>query len=877
MAGKQAGVSVPHLTLTAMAWRNLRIRPGRTLLTLLGIALGVAAILATSITNRNVASTLDKLFQRALGSAELQLMPPGGKDTLSEGVLDDARRVAGVRLAVPALRTFTVLPGSVEENRTVSNASGQIEVGQSVQVEGIDLQLEPQMRIYTLAAGRFPQAGRYEVLVPQAFAGDNDLELDGKLTLFGPSGNVNLEITGLLVDEGAAILNGGNVVFAPLDMVGKIFALDEGYSEINIQAGAGIGDDPRALAELKAALQEQVGKSAQVNYPSGRSDLVPRMAGTYQVALSFFSIVALFMGAFLIYNTFATTVLERTEEIGMLRAIGMQRSQVMTQVLMEAGLLSLLGCGLGVAAGVVLANGLMALMRGFFQVESSALAFTTADLIKSVSVGLLGTLLATLLPARQAARISPVEALAARARTNQKVSPLVWLGGFTLLAVSCYLLYRPLAGDTQAVLAVRMIAFILFLLGAVFTVPAAVAVLQPAGRRLSALLYGSMGGLGARNVSRAVMRTMVTVASLAISLIMIIEVDSLVYVLKQDVSDWLDHALGADLLIRAPYPMRQSFAQSLATVPGVLATSPSRSIEVKVAGASLDPTKQQDETLYFVAIDPNQFRQVGGKEFIAGQGDPEAAWSVFSQGGAVFISSVVADVYTLHQGSRLALITNRGQQEFTVAGITTEFDQDGMVVTGCYSDMRRLFGDSSADLFSVKVADGYDVNQVAGEIQDRFEKRKGIQVTATKTFKEGVMENYNRITSLFNVLVLVGLIIGTLGLLNTMTINVLERTREIGMLRSLGSLRSQVVRMVLAEALIIGMVSALYALFFGYILSRLLITVANLISGYDLQYLFNLRPYLLTLLIALVVSQLAAGAPARRAARVIIARAMKHE
>ena len=121
------------------------------------------------------------------------------------------------------------------------------------------------------------------------------------------------------------------------------------------------------------------------------------------------------------------------------------------------------------------------------------------------------------------------------------------------------------------------------------------------------------------------------------------------------------------------------------------------------------------------------------------------------------------------------------------------------------------------------------------------------------------------------------MIIGTMGLLNTMTMNVLERTRELGMLRALGSLRRQVLNMVLAEALTIGMVSALYGILFGYILSHVIITVANFISGYDLQYAFNVRPYLLSLLIALGVSQLATLAPARRAARVNIIQALKHE
>ena len=866
-----------RLTLVAIAWRNLYARPGRTLLTLVGIALGVAAVLATGITNRNVTSTLDGLFKRTLGSAELQITPLGNKTTVKEAVLETVRRTPGVRLAVPILRTDTLLPGSLVEGQAVFNSSGQLEIGKSFEVQGIDPELDPEMRVYTLAAGRFPELGKYEALVPQTFAKQNELTLGGDLTLFGPSGTESLEVTGLLADSGAAMVNSGNVVFVPIDVVKQIFSLEHGYSEINIQARPGVGDNPQALAGLKATLESSLGQMGRVSYPAARADLVPRMASAYQFTLSFFSIVALFMGAFLIYNTFATTVLERTQEIGMLRAIGMTRQQVMRQVMLEAGVLSLLGCLLGLWAGVFLANGLMALMRGFFQVEANSLSFTLVDLLKSTGIGLLGTFLAILLPARQAARTSPVEALTARGRSDQKVRPVVWKVGFILLGVGLVFLYQPDRGTIQWLLAVRMAALIIFLLGAVLTVPLAVTALEPITRRLSARLYGGMGSLGARNVRRTVIRTMVTVASLAISLVMIIEVNSLVYVLKQDVSDWLDNALGADLLIRAPHPMQQSFARELESIAGVQASSPSRVIQVKVAGDSIDRIRQQNDTLFFVGIDPEQFRRVGGKEFITGQGDPEAAWALLSQGNALFISSVVAEEYNLKQGDRLTLLSQRGQQGFRVAGLTTEFDQDGLIVTGTYTDLRLMFGENRADLFTVKVAPEYNAEEVAQVIRNRYEKREGIQVQTTKVFKEGVMVFYNRLTSLFNVLGLVGVIIGTIGLLNTMTMNVLERTRELGVLRALGSLRSQVVRMVLAEALIIGIASALYGMLFGYILSRVLVTAANLISGYDLQYVFSARPYLLSLLIALLISQLATLAPARRAARVNIIQALKHE
>jgi len=860
-----------------MAWRALRARPARMLLTLVGIALGVAAVLATNIANRSTSVLLDRLFARTLGNAELQISPSGKSATISKAVLEAVVREPGVRLAVPLLRARTVLPGTLGEGQMSYTSAGTAELGLSVEVVGIDPAIESLMRVYTLIEGSFPQPKEYAALVPRTFAAQNELATGSELALYGPEGIESVEVSGLLADEGAATTNGGNVVFLPLDTMREVFSLEPGYGEITVQTEEGIGDNPEALAELKARLEGRLGDAVRVTYPSARADQVPRMARTYQLALSFFSLIALIMGGFLIYNTFATSVVERTREIGVLRAIGMLPRQLIGQVLAEAGLLAGGGCLLGVGAGLGLARGLMALMRGFLRVETPAASLAVSELLQGLSVGLLGTLLAMLLPTLQATRTPPVEALSARGRAAQRLSPSVWRGGVGLLAAGGLLLYLPATGPAQVLIVVRLAAFALFLVGAVLTVPLAVTALEPISRWLSTRLYGAMGALGARNVQRSAARTMVTIASLAISLILIVLVDSMVSMMKQDVSDWLDRALGADLLVRAPYPMQVSFAQALESLPGVEAASPSRAIEVRVAADALGKDRERSDTLYYVAIDPAAFRRVGDKELVSGQGDPEAAWATLAAGNAVFVSSVVAEEYGLSQGSRLALLTRRGRQELVVAGVVIEFDQNGLIVTGTYDDLRRLYGETGADLYSVKVAAGVDAQAVAGEIRQRYEERRGIQVQEMTTVAQGIMTLYNQTSSLFNVLILVGVIIGSTGLLNTMTMSLLERTRELGMLRASGCQRSQLVRVVLAEALVIGIVSAVYGLGFGHALSHMMISVVNLITGYDLHYVFAPRPYLVSLAIALGVSQLATLAPAAEAARVHVIEALRHE
>jgi putative ABC transport system permease protein len=206
-----------------------------------------------------------------------------------------------------------------------------------------------------------------------------------------------------------------------------------------------------------------------------------------------------------------------------------------------------------------------------------------------------------------------------------------------------------------------------------------------------------------------------------------------------------------------------------------------------------------------------------------------------------------------------------------------DFTGQGLVVYGTYTDLDRWFSEKGVDRFTVKVMPGYSVASVAGEIEARYQKRRNVSLQTTEAFKDSILNLMNESFRLFDVLNLIGVIIGSLGVINTLTMNVLERQREIGGLRSLGMTRRQVLRMVLAEALALGVMGGAYGLAVGYAIAHVLIMGTNLMIGYDLVYLFTPQPFIIGALIALVVAQIAAFYPARRAARVNIVQAIQHE
>jgi len=866
----------PIFTPFFLALRTMRTRRARTLLTLLGIVLGVAVVLAIQITNQSTLDAIRQVFDRTTGQAGLSVVPVNeGAERLDEQVLFNVEEAPGVQTAAPVMRVQT-LPAREAQSWQIAFSMSGISPGNLFLLYGIDPALDPQVRVYELSSGRMPLPGAYEAILPAKYAADKGLKLEDDLVLLTPQGTARLRICGLLADQGVALLNDSVVAFAPLDVVQDLFEGGGELDEIALRVDQAINEDPRALQTLKDELSKRVGSQAQVVYPAARGQLVSQMMATYQLGLTFFSLIAVFVGAFLIYNTFSMTIVERTREIGMLRAVGLSRWGVIRMVLAEAVLLALLGSALGVGAGVLLARGLMALLGGVIATGEGLRALPWQGLAQSLGVGVGVTLGAALIPAIQAAHISPLEALRVRSRSTERLRPTVWLSGAALLFIGWAVLYQ-MEWRTSVIFPVGATAILLTLLGATLTVALAVGWLERTARPLASLLYGNEGALGSANVRRSVMRTTLTVASLMVALTMIIAINSLAFSFQQDMTFWIENALGGDLYVRSPITMRQSFARQLENIPGVQAVTPTRIISLRAAPVSVPADDQVSDTLLFNAIDPETFRKIGDMEFAANQGDHQANWARLEQGGALFISNVVSDRYRLGQGDRIGLLTRRGEQFFTLAGVVMDFTGQGLVIYGTYDDLQRWFGDSGADRFTIDVQPGFSIEAVAEEIETRYQARRHVSVQTTQAFKHSILDLMNQSFRLFDVLTLIGVVIGALGVVNTLTMNVMERQQEIGGLRSLGMTRRQVLQMVLAEALSLGVMGGIYGLTLGYAIALVMIRGTNLMIGYDLEYMFTPRPYLVSIVIALVVVQFAAFNPARRAAAVNIVEAIKHE
>jgi putative ABC transport system permease protein len=866
-----------HLTPVLLSLRHMRARWMRTALTGLGIVLGVAVILAISITNDSTLQSIRSVFEEASGKSSLLVQSSsadgGGFD---EAIVARVRALDGVVAAAPSLQAATLL-ASDAQNWQLAFGIGGVASGTNLLVIGVDAEIDPQVRQYEFTAGRWIEGEAYEAVITRKYADEKRLAVGDDLAILIPGGQERLRVVGLISRNGAGLLNDGVVAFAPLKVAQDLFDRGADIDALDVMVTPDLANSPDALEQLKERLAQRLGAAYEVSYPASRGQLVTQMLSTYQQGLSFFSVVALFVGAFLIYNAFSMTVLERTRELGLLRALGMTRAQILGLVLAEALVLAVLGSVMGVGFGLALARGLIWMLGAVVAAEVNLLTVPLDGLIQSLLVGGLVTVGSALLPAVRAARVSPLEALrVGGAHGAGDARQRLWFAGMCLIFAAWAALYR-IPWRRVVSFYVGQTAILVLLFGATLLVPVVVGLAERMTRPAALIVFGNEGRLGAGNVRRSPGRTSLTVASLMVGLAMVIANSSLAAAFTHDITAWVETALGGDLYVRAPLPMREQFGRQLAALPGVAGITKIRYFSVRVAPSAVPPESSGQDTIIFAGIDPDTYRAVGEFEFAANQGDPDANWARFAQGGALFISTTVAGRYNLEQGDSLRLITRRGEHDFFVAAVAVDFTGQGFIVTGAWDDMRRWFSQSGVDRFTISLAPGYTTDEVRKTIEDKYQASRNVSVETTQEFKQKVLTLSELSFRLFDVLGLIGLVVAALGVINTLMMNVIERQREIGGLRSLGLTRWQTTKMVLAEAATLGVIGGAFGLGFGYVLSQIFVTSLNELAGYDLQYLFAANVFLSGVFIALGVAQVAALYPAWKAAGVNVVESIKHE
>jgi putative ABC transport system permease protein len=278
-----------------------------------------------------------------------------------------------------------------------------------------------------------------------------------------------------------------------------------------------------------------------------------------------------------------------------------------------------------------------------------------------------------------------------------------------------------------------------------------------------------------------------------------------------------------------------------------------------------------------MAVDPASYSHVTSFVYSQADPNPQQALEKLATGDTIFISSVLAEKYGLQLGDQLAIKTRTGYRDFLIAAIVVDYYNQGMVIDGSWVDMSRYFRQKDANAYLINVEDGYSISAVQDRIDKLYGKRDRLTIISNQSLFESISVLMEQAFSMFDVLALIAMMVGFFGIANTLTMNVIERTQEIGMLRGVGMTRSQVVLMILAEAALMGLIGGILGIVFGIVLSRIFMMAMTTMSGYTLTYILPMERIIAAMVIAVIISLLAAFLPAFRAARIRILEAIQYE
>ena len=845
-----------------LAFRNLWARKMRTLITASGIALGIAAMLAVSVMAASTAQSLKNFFAQSSGRANLAVTESSNTgEGLAGRTLLRVNEFEGVQVAVGAT-----------QNRVVLNAKDKTV---PIAIAGIDPAVDQTMRTYKITSGRFLDAREkgHNILLVAKFAADHKIALGDTISILLTSGaEEKFKVVGLLADEGAGHLENGSIGFVSLVVAQDTFARGNRFDQIDIVAAPEIASSTVKLNALKDALQNELGDKFTVAFPASTGESISQAVGGLNLGLSFFSMIALFVGMLLIYNTFQMTVAERTREFGMLRSLGASKGQVLRLVLIEAVFLGLIGCGVGIGLGLFLSIPLVNVMSSMFGIPLETFVVPTEGLVQAVLVGLITTLIAAFMPAWQASRISPTEALRARAsRSEGFLMRHSWQIGLALAALAV------LSGFHIISLGSGPQFFIVTFLAAILLMPNIILLLERSGRGLIGLIYGPMGPVGTRNLARSKARSSLTVGVLMIGVVLTVAMGAMSVSFKTAMQDWVNAAIGGDFFITSSESMHEDLARDILAVKGVEAVTPQTLIYQKVVGVTnAKGFSTRDDSVELVGIDPATFLQVNSFQFLGGE-DEATAMDQLIGGDVVFLSSALRDKWGVKDGDTVRLHTARGERDFQIAAMIASFWSGGQSMTLSRRDISRYLGDESVSMFLVKKkADAASADIETG-LKESVVRSKSMNITAADQFRVSIVAQMQQIMGLFDAIVWIAVIISALGVVNTMTMNILERVREIGTLRSIGTTRGQLARMILSESGMMGLLGSIFGLLVAVPVSFVMVQGMKQGSGFQMNYIFPASAFVSSVVVALIVSQLAALYPTWRAGRINIIEAVKEE
>ncbi|HEX3692136.1 MAG TPA: ABC transporter permease [Solirubrobacteraceae bacterium] len=857
--------------MLALLLRGFMQRKLRVILTAIAVALGVALMAGTYILTDTINNSFAGIFQTANKGHDVVITPAqrlGSRVRAEVSPIDDAT-LARVR-AVPGV---AIASGSIFSPATLLDAHGKRLSTGSAPAFVSDV-VPKRFESFSPVSGRFP-AGEGEAAIDQATADRKGLELGQQLVVAGSALAHRYTIVGIVKFAGGQSFGGASTVILTAAQAQLITGEPGHYDQIDVAAAAAVTPNDlraRVRAALPASVEVRTGAQEAAKETS---DLEENLS-FLRTFLLVFAYVALFVGAFIIFNTFSITVAQRTREFGLLRTLGAGRGQLLRMVFYEGLLLGVAGSLLGLLGGIALAPALDQLFKAIgADLPDSGTVLQTRTIVVSLLVGVVVTLLAGLAPAIRATRVPPIAALREGVEIPRREPSrlLRLLEALVLVLASLRFLIVAAQGKVE-VFAAIVVAILAYRQWARRRPPERRYRVVPALARAVGVLVvwrGITGRLARENAMRQPGRTMVTAAALTIGLALVTFVAVLADGTKATIDQAISSTFAGDLIIENSQAGGREtgipalVAPTVQRVPGVA--------QVTAVAFTVGRPVGSKENATVTAVEPTSFIRVYKVEWKHGS---NATLLALGSTG-VLAAEGYAKAHHLSVGKTIVVLTpSERRVRLTITGIVKDRARLLGNLTISRALARAQFGQREDAFDFVAYAPGASNATVQPAI-DRL-LASAFPQTKSRTaaqFKQEQSEQINTLLTLIYVLLALSVIVSLFGIVNTLVLSIYERTRELGMMRAIGTQRRQLRQMIRYESVITALIGGVLGLAIGVVGAVLTVTFA--LSGSGFVQSIPVGTLFVLLLVAALAGVIAAQLPARRAAKLDLLEALVSE
>lgn len=854
------------MPLRKLSVREIQSRPARSLLTLLSIVIGVAAIVATSLASTSAQLAQIAMVRAVTGNASLEIEGAGSL-SFDGKPLEPIASLPGVAVASPILRRYSNMTLSSTANPTSDEQVTPTRF--RVQLLGVIPTLDKQVRSYQLVEGvglEQTEGNTPGVLMDVSFAKSTNVKVGSEVRFLTKSSlqPKAATVVGLIKPNDASAALQSGLIVAELATVQRWSRAPGKLDAIQI-----VLDKKAKMEQVRDAIKAQLPEGLNVREPTLRSQVANESTIAPQQGLRLATLFALVISTLMIYNTFQMNVGERRRQLGILRSLGGTRKQLLLMIVREGLWLgsigSILGCVLGYFGDSILRKSTAQLL----EIEIPPCPFSIWPYLIAALCGVAISLIGAFFPAFRASRLSPSEAMRVVATSEFGTSRVGWIGfGCTLILIGTAIQ----ALSIIAMIDVKHAIFgvMLMKIGIVFLLPGVIGDLTAWVAWLLGRFLPTEAKLARRQILRHRGRSSLTIGIVFIAMGSGLGMASTILDNIRNVEGWYKRTIVGDFFVRAAMPdmnsgqsadMPEGLVEKIVDMPGVdlvdmlrFVSARSNEATVVVVVRKFNSTTQD----YFDLIEGNESEVMSG-----------------IRNGEVVLGSVLSQRLNLHMGDTIPLETNQGSTSLRIVGVTNEYIAGGLTLYLEAEFAKKLLNIDGTDVVVIKAAP-----KELATVEDQLRalcNEAGMMFQSNVDLERIIQSKLNGMVGGLWAVLAVGTLIAALGLINTLAMNILEQTREIGMLRVVAMTRWQIRKMILAQAMIMGIIGIVPGVLTGIWISYEINLTTMPVTGHDIQY--QIHPWLLigALLFEISVVVVAAMIPAERAARLNLSTALQYE